>query len=112
MEIKYRYQWYQHIYESIPQILEEARRYGDELGAKKQRLVVKLAGGASTHGDPDQDYFQVGKRNLVMLRKLLWKNGVIVQAEDVGASHARTMSLVVGTGRVMIKANGNSSELA
>src|SRR5687768_10744511 len=40
-------------------------------GAVKQRLVVKVAGGASTHQNDKEDQFQIGKRNFLMLRKLL-----------------------------------------
>jgi chemotaxis protein CheD len=72
-------------------------------GAQKQRLVVKVAGGASVHIDEAEDHFQIGKRNFVMLRKLLWKNGVLLKAHDVGGAHSRTMMLDIGSGTVMLK---------
>lgn len=72
-------------------------------GAQKQRLVVKVAGGASVHVDEAEDHFQIGKRNFVMLRKLLWKNGVLLKAHDVGGAHSRTMMLDIGSGTVMLK---------
>jgi len=72
-------------------------------GAQKQRLVVKVAGGASVHGDEAEDHFQIGKRNFVMLRKLLWKNGVLLNAHDVGGAHSRTMLLDIDSGAVMLK---------
>ncbi len=75
-------------------------------GAVKQRLVVKVAGGACVNGDSDNDYFQIGKRNFVVLRQLLWKNGVLIKAHDVGGSCSRTMSLEVATGRVSVRSNG------
>jgi chemotaxis protein CheD len=75
-----------------------------QAGAQKQRLVVKVAGGASVHGDGDAaDHFQIGKRNFVMLRKLLWRNGIMLTAHDVGGSHSRTMTLEVGSGAVTVK---------
>jgi chemotaxis protein CheD len=72
-------------------------------GAQKQRIIVKVAGGASVHGNEAEDHFQIGKRNFVMLRKLLWKNGVLLQAHDVGGTHSRTMTLDLDTGTVTLR---------
>lgn len=80
-------------------------------GAQKQRLVVKAAGGACSSGDEEDDYFQIGKRNFVMLRKLLWKNGVLLKSYDVGGTQSRTMSLEIGSGEVTVKVHGNSTKL-
>ena len=82
-----------------------------KLGAKKERLVLKVAGGASLHGREEDDYFNIGKRNFIMLRKLLWKNNVLIMSQDVGGSHSRTMSLDVGTGEVLLKFNGQTGIL-
>lgn len=78
-----------------------------QAGAQKQRLIVKVAGGASVHGDEVDDHFQIGKRNFVMLRKLLWKNGVLLQAHDVGGTHSRPMTLTIGNGEVSLKTHGS-----
>jgi chemotaxis protein CheD len=75
-------------------------------GAKKDRLVVRVAGGASSKIDPEDDYFEIGKRNLISFRRLLWRNGVLITAEDVGGNVSRTMSLSIGTGEVSLKVNG------
>ena len=82
-----------------------------KLGAKKERMVLKVAGGASTVPEGSPDSFQIGKRNLVALRKLLWKNGVLVHGEDVGGSVSRTVSLEVATGEVALSTNGTRSLL-
>lgn len=80
-------------------------------GARKERLIVKVAGGACSSGDEEEDYFQIGKRNFVMLRKLLWKNGVLLKAHDVGGRESRTMSLDLASGEVALKINGDSTSL-
>ena len=80
-------------------------------GAQKPQLVVKVAGGASVQGDESKDLFQIGKRNFVMLRKLLWKNGVLLKAHDVGRTQARTMTLDIDTGEVTLKIQGNTTNL-
>lgn len=82
-----------------------------KLGATKGRLRVAVAGGASA-GDASADGFQIGKRNLIMLRKLLWKNGVLIHAHDVGGERVwRTISLDVATGRVWLKMPDREGEL-
>jgi len=48
------------------------------------------------------DYFKIGKRNFTVLRKLLWKNGFIIAAQDVGGYNSRTMSLRISDGLVTI----------
>lgn len=80
-------------------------------GAVKKRLIVKVAGGASTRGPETEDYFQIGKRNFLMLRKILWKNGVLLDAYDVGGTESRTMMINVGTGEVALRINGTTSLL-
>ena len=81
-------------------------------GAEKSRIILKVAGGAFGAEDEAADRFQVGRRNLLTLRKLLWKNGVIIRAEDVGGERtSRNLSLRLSTGEVFVKANGRDSLL-
>jgi chemotaxis protein CheD len=75
-------------------------------GARKERMILKVAGGACAHGNPDEDYFQIGKRNFVMLRKLLWQKGLLLKSYDVGGSQSRTMSMEIGNGEIQLKING------
>lgn len=76
-------------------------------GARKERLEIKVAGGASAHADPSTDTFQIGKRNILMLRRLLWKNSVLIKAHDLGGHGSRTMLLDIATGEVRIRRQGN-----
>jgi chemotaxis protein CheD len=82
-----------------------------KLGASKPRLVVKAAGGACVSGAPDHDFFHIGQRNFTMLRKLLWKNGVLLESHEVGGNESRTLSLDMGSGEVIIKSNGEVRSL-
>jgi len=70
-------------------------------GAEKNRLQVRIAGGAQMMDSMDS--FEVGKRNSLATRKILWKAGVMVHGEDVGGRFARTVSLEVGSGRVRLR---------
>ncbi len=72
-----------------------------ELGAKKERLVVCAAGGAEILAD--EGHFKIGSRNRTMLRKLFWKNNVLIAADDTGGTHSRTMTLCLTDGLVTVK---------
>ncbi len=80
-----------------------------ELGAVKKRLIVKVAGGSQLLDD--NGTFNIGKRNYVMLRKIFWKNGILIDSEDVGGSISRTVRLDVGTGEVTLKTRGKETKL-
>ena len=79
------------------------------LGAQKKQLRVKIAGGAQMMNDAHM--FNIGKRNYSAVRQILWKNGLFIDAEDVGGKLARTMSVKVADGQVCIKCQGKTSDL-
>ena len=107
---------------AAPGAAEQPYRYADtgtpllfraayRLGADKQRLLVRLAGGAAVAGDGG--LFNIGKRNYAAVRRILWKAGVMVHGEDVGGSVSRTVRMEVGTGRLVIRRpDGVEQELA
>lgn len=80
-----------------------------KLGATQKNLVAKVAGGAAPLESPKS--FKIGDRNYAVLRKVLWKNNILVAAQDVGGTKARTMSLFMDTGKITIKSNGSEVEL-
>ena len=84
----------------IPLLFRAA--YG--LGAEKRRLVVRAVGGAQVMDD--NGVFNIGKRNHVALRKILWKAGVMIHGEEVGGTTSRTVRLEVATGRFWIRGPG------
>jgi len=57
-------------------------------GANARRLVVRLAGGAQVLDN--EGVFQIGKRNYLAARKILWKAGILISAEAVGGEVSRT----------------------
>jgi len=78
-------------------------------GCNKRDLVVKVAGGSALMSVTD--IFEIGKRNHLILRKMLWKAGVPIRSEDVGGTVFRTARLFVDTGRVTIKTEVDEHEL-
>lgn len=78
-------------------------------GASAKTLVAKVAGCAAPLDGPRT--FKIGERNLVILRRILWKNNILIAAEDVGGTNARTMKLFIESGVTTIKQQGSETEL-
>lgn len=85
----------------IPKLLDEMKTLGYN-GQKK--LIVKLAGGASIM-DPNNT-FNIGKRNILSVKKVLWRYELGAIAEDVGGSISRTVTVDIKTGKVLISSPG------
>lgn len=81
----------------IPKLLREVC----ERGGKRSRLVVRIAGGAQTMNG--HELFQIGKRNHLAARKLLWKEGLLVKSEAVGGVVSRTVRLETSSGRMLVR---------
>lgn len=81
-------------------------------GADIRRLVLTAAGGAFSKEREEDDHFQIGKRNLIMLRRVLWERNLIMRMSDTGGNQPRTLSLSMGTGEVLVKSNGTVRKLA
>jgi len=79
-----------------------------ECGAEKRRMVVRVAGGAQVMDR--EGVFNIGKRNYLALRKIFWKAGVLLQAEDVGGTASRTVRLEVGSGRFWLRGPGSPEQ--
>jgi chemotaxis protein CheD len=80
----------------IPLLFQAAYR----AGAVKSRLRVQLLGGAAITGGPVG--LDVGRRNGLAAKKLLWQNGVLVKGEALGGTDSRTVSLCAADGRVVV----------
>lgn len=75
-----------------------------QFGAKKDSIVVKAVGGAQILDE--NGIFNIGKRNYLAMRKIFWRNNVMIAAEHVGGSVNRTVRLEIGTGQVYVKVSG------
>jgi chemotaxis protein CheD len=78
-------------------------------GASKPFLEVRLAGGAKS--SRAGDLFNIGERNLLLARRFLWMNGLLVLREDTGGEEYRTVRLEMAAGKVTVKGPGGSYEL-
>lgn len=79
-----------------------------KLGAKKNRLKIMVLGGAQIL---DQNgLFNIGKRNHTLVRKMFWKNNVMIDFESVGGSVNRTVKLSVENGEASMKVSGERAK--
>jgi chemotaxis protein CheD len=88
----------------IPMLFREAY----QKGADKRRLRVHLAGGAQVM-DPD-GVFNIGQRNCLAARKILWKAGVLVHGQETGGSTPRTVRLDMASGRFFVRSTDAPAE--
>ncbi|HKK01957.1 MAG TPA: chemotaxis protein CheD [Desulfuromonadales bacterium] len=86
----------------IPALLKAMEARGCQRGGRG--MVVKLAGGAKIM-DPN-DTFNIGKRNVLAAKKILWAHGMGAVAEDVGGNYSRTVSVSVNTGEIILSSPG------
>ena len=89
----------------VPLLLEPLLKSG----VSKNDIILYAAGCANINDE--QNVFEIGKKNYTVLRKILWKNGMLIKAEHVGEAFGRTLSLEGGTGRVTVKAQGETVTL-
>jgi chemotaxis protein CheD len=80
------------------------------IGAEKKRMIVKVAGGASILDDTN--YFRIGQKNITAMRKIFWRNNVLIDSEDTGDHFNRTVKLELSNGRCILKSsNGTVKDL-
>ena len=73
-----------------------------EVGAVKQRLIVKAVGGAQLLGQTN--IMDIGHDNYQALLNVLKQHGMSLTAEDVGGDYSRTAMLEIDSGNVTIRA--------
>ncbi len=79
-----------------------------QMGAKKGRIRTYVVGGSQVMDEGG--HFNIGKRNYAAVRKIFWRNNVLIDKEDVGGRVNRTVGLVVSDGRVWMKVNGQEAK--
>jgi chemotaxis protein CheD len=84
----------------IPRLIDAVKAAGGD----GKRVIVRLTGGAQVLDS--QGVFQIGKRNYLAARRILWKAGILIAGEAVGGEVSRTTRLEVGTGRLWVREGG------
>ena len=92
---------YRYVDTGVPLLFRETYK----MGAVKHRMKVSVFGGAQILDD--SGFFNIGKRNIAALRKLFWKNGVMIDKEHVGGNVSRTTRLNLMTGGITVTVSGD-----
>jgi len=81
-----------------------------DLGDDRRSLIATVVGGASQIHTGQT--FRIGERNYTVLRRMLWKNDILIAAEDVGGTRSRTIYLDMAAGRTLVRSGGLTRVLA
>lgn len=77
------------------------------LGARKERIVAKLAGGAQMFVfSQSSELMRIGYRNVIASKEKLKELNIPIISEDTGGNYGRTIELYSEDGRLMIKTIG------
>lgn len=79
------------------------------MGANKKRMHIKIAGGAAMETGPKG--FDIGKRNHLAIRKVLWKNGMLIDSEDIGGKTPRNLRIDIENGVVTVESDNIEKKL-
>ena len=87
--------------------IRETLKQLEARGARKSRLVAKIAGGAKMFEvSGNSSLGNIGQRNIESVRLNLRKEGIHIASENVGGSVARTLSFFPENGQGQIRAYG------
>jgi chemotaxis protein CheD len=76
-------------------------------GANKNRLIVRIVGGANMLVSPGMtNSFDIGTRNMETARKTLQRLNLKITAEEVGGHTGRTVHVYVADSRVTVRVIG------
>lgn len=86
---------------AIPFIIKEMIR----LGANKNKLIAKIAGGASMF-KTENDFMKIGKRNIESVKKGLVEYRIPIVGEETEGSIGRTIEFYSDNGRLEVRTYG------
>ncbi len=87
--------------------IEELLRQVLARGAKRERLVAKIAGGAQMFSvSSNSPMLRVGERNVEAVKSKLKELNIRLIAEDTGKNYGRTVVFFPETGEYLIRAIG------
>lgn len=90
---------------AVPALLARMARLGCD--PRGQGFIVKLVGGSSIMDV--EGLFNIGKRNILALKKNLWQSRLLPLAEDIGGDFSRTVEVHQESGQVVISSPAKGS---
>lgn len=80
-------------------------------GAKVQRMVAKIAGGAQMFAFQHMDEnMRIGARNIQAVKERLSYYKIPILANDTGENYGRTIELYTDTGKLVVKTIGHGTK--
>lgn len=86
----------------IPLLIQQM----NHLGVPNRDMIIKITGGASIM-DPNNT-FNIGKRNILAARKILWGLRLWPASEDVGGEISRTVTVSMVDRRIILSSPGRA----
>lgn len=83
---------------AIPALIKKIKKIHPSF--QPSNCIVKLIGGASVLND--ENFFNIGQKNITTAKKLLSHYGFKISGEDTGGKISRTVTLSIETGKVVI----------
>ena len=75
-----------------------------KLSAEKKRLLVSAVGCSSLMDE--KFFFNIGERNITVLRKFLWKNNILLDRHYIWADSSKKVKISVMDGNITVKTGG------
>jgi len=89
---------------AIDALIEEMLKFG----VNKNNIVSKIAGGAQMFKiKSDNNFMQIGKRNVEAVKSKLEQLNIRILAEDVEGNYGRTIEFFCETGELTVKTIGH-----
>jgi chemotaxis protein CheD len=90
----------------VPLLLNEIFK----AGASKKDLVIVAVGCASINDA--NSVFEIGKKNHTVFKRLMWKNSLLITAEEIGGTVPRTVHLKLGPGTITVSSLGKTKQIS
>lgn len=92
---------------AIVKLIEDMAR----IGAKSNRLVAKIAGGAHMFEFKNMDdMMRIGTRNISAVTQILQEMTIPIVANDTGSNYGRTIELHTTTGLLLVRTIGHGTK--
>ena len=83
-----------------------------KMGASRNSLVAKIAGGAQMFAfKSNNDMLRIGDRNIEATKEKLKTEGIKIIAEDTGLNYGRTIEFYPETGELWVKSVGKQRKI-
>ncbi len=83
---------------AITALLQKMASQGSDIRGKN--FIIKMMGGANIMDA--SEIFNIGKRNILSVKKMLWQLKLPLHAEDVGGEISRTVEVFQNTGKIVL----------